>query len=61
MIARLDGVKAGLGCWLFGSLTGPVVVFVLILHNGPTALLGVEVSLKPLLPLSGSGHWAIKA
>lgn len=40
MIAQLDGVHTGLVPWLLGSLTSSVVVFVLILCNGPTACLG---------------------
>lgn len=63
MIVQLDGVQIEVGCWLFGSLTGPVGVFVLILHNGPPALLGVEVNLEPLLPavqIGTLGHCGLR-
>lgn len=49
MIAQLDGVRMGLGRWLLGSLTGPVLS--LIQRHGPAALLGVEGALLPAVQM----------
>lgn len=40
-LAQLDGTQTRLGPRLLGSLSSSVVLFVLIVRNGPTALLEV--------------------